>query len=339
MDRFERRLLAEARVSERPILIVGSPRSGTTLLRDLLRSHPRLTFPQESNVLPALWRLHGDPATERRARRLAGDLLGAFSVRAWQLDIGVDELAGERTFAGMTATLYDAWASKEGKPRWGDKTPLHALELPVALAIFPGAQVVHLVRDGRAVVESLLRQPWGPRSVTGAARMWRRCVEAARRDGEPLGRERYQEVRFEELVTEPEEVLRGLCAFLGEAFEEAVLTPSRIAAPPGIAQPWPAAHEAAIDPRAAEVWKRQLSRDALALVDAAAGTTLRRLGYASDAVPRVPRRRERATGEARSAVSRLRWRATTWDRVPRATTTLRLGRAHVLHALGLIGER
>jgi hypothetical protein len=337
MDRRQRGLLAADRVTGRPILVVGSPRSGTTLLRDLLRAHPRLTFPQESNVLPALRRLHGDPADERRARLLAGDLLGAYSIREWGLDLRVADLAGERTFAGMTARLYEAWARQEGKPRWGDKTPLHALELPTALAIFPGAQVIHLVRDGRAVAESLLRQPWGPRSVTSAARMWWHCVEAARRDGEPLGRERYLEVRFEELVTAPDDLLRGVCTFLGEEFDAALLTPARLPPAPGYAQPWPAAHDSAIDPRARE--RGELPGDALALFEAEAGPTLRAFGYASETRPRVPSRLERAAGQARDALAYVRWRSTTRDRVPRATTTLRLGRAHVLRLAGVIGPR
>jgi hypothetical protein len=319
------------------MLVVGSPRSGTTLLRDLLRSHPRLTFPDESHVLPALRRLHGDPADERRARLLAADLLGAFSIREWKLGLRVADLAGERSFAGMVARLYETWARREGKPRWGDKTPLYALELPAALTVFPGAQVVHVVRDGRAVAESLLRQPWGPRTPTRAARMWRRCVEAARRDGEPLGPERYFEVRFEQLVREPEHELRRLCAFLGEEFDAALLHPARLPPAPGYARPWPAKHESAIDPEAGRA--PALPADALALFEAEAGDTLRAFAYASDAAPRLPTVRERAAGRARDAAAQLHWRATTRDRVPRVATALRLGRAHALHRAGLIGQR
>src|SRR5262249_9376169 len=130
---------------------------------------------------------------------------------------------------------------------------------------------------------------------------------------------------------------RGLCAFLGEEFDQALLRPSRIPAPPGLAQPWPAAHDAAIDPGAAGRWKHELSSDALALFDAEAGATLRSLGYARDATPRLPTPRERVTGRAADMLAQARWRATTWDRVPRATTTLRLGRARLLRAAGLIG--
>ena len=319
-------------MSERPILVVGSPRSGTTLLRDLLRAHPRLTFPPESNVLPALRRLHGDPASERRARLLAGDLLGSFSIKAWRLDLDVSALAGARTFADAVARLYEAWAQREGKPRWGDKTPLHALELPAALAIFRGAQVLHVVRDGRAVAASLLRQPWGPACATSAARLWRRCVEAARRDGRALGGEGYLEVRFEALVTEPERVLREVCAFLGEAFDPAVLRPARIPPPNGLTQPWPAAHEREIDPRAA-AWEG-LSPRALGAVEAEAGETLRALGYEA---PVTARQRRSAACALRDAAAFVRWRATTWDRVARATTDLRLARARLLRAFGVIG--
>jgi hypothetical protein len=312
---------------ERPILLVGSPRSGTTLVRDVLRAHPRLTFPPESNVLPALYRIYGDPADPRRARLLAGDLLRSYAIRSWGLELGVDDLARERTFAGMTAALYAAWAGREGKPRWGDKTPLHALELPAARAIFPGAQVVHLVRDGRAVAASLLRQPWGPSSATSAARLWRRCVEAAQRDGAALGAD-YHELRFERLVTAPEEELRTLCSFLGEEFDPAMLRPSRLPAAPGMAQPWPAAHEDAIDAAAAA--GTALGARDRALVEAEAGPLLARLGYGPPGPSHRPGLVEQAAARAGDAAKQLRWRLTTHDRRARAETALRLARARVL---------
>ena len=333
MDRRGRRLLAPP-MTERPILLVGSPRGGTTLLRDLLRSHPRLTFPPESNVLPELHRLHGDPATVRRGRLLAADLLRSFSIRAWGLELTIEELAEERTFAAMVERLYGAWAAREGKARWGDKTPLHALELPAALAIFPRAQVVHLVRDGRDVTASLLRQPWGPACAAGAARLWRRCVDAAQRDGAALGKDGYHEVRFEDLVAEPEPVLGKLCAFLGEEYDPGLLAPSRIPAPAGLRQPWPARQEQAIDGGTVGRWRGELSPVQLAAVEAEAGPALRRLGYGGDSPE--PGLRERGC-RARGAARTVRWRATTWDRLPRAETALRLARARVLHRLGLIG--
>jgi hypothetical protein len=326
-------------MSERPILIVGSPRSGTTLLRDLLRSHPRLTFPPESNLLPSLFRLHGDPASERRARLLARDLLGTFSVGQWQLGLRPQDLVPQRSFAAMTAELYRAWAAREGKARWGDKTPLYALELPTVLRIFPGAQVVHVIRDGRDVVGSLLRQPWGPTRALSAARLWRRCVRAAMRDGSSLPPDSYLEVSFERLVAAPETALRTLCAFLGERFEPALLTPSRIGAPPGLAQPWQPAQEAEIDASVVGRWRQELSAADLAVVEHEAGELLRALGYDAAGTGRVPRLAERALCRASDGLGLLRWRATTWDRLPRARTTVALARSRLLHALRLIGGR
>src|SRR3954447_16470300 len=74
-------------MTEQPIFVVGCPRSGTTVLGDLLRSHSRLTFPRESCGLPGLYRTHGDPRSDREARRLAADFLGSHAVADWNLGL------------------------------------------------------------------------------------------------------------------------------------------------------------------------------------------------------------------------------------------------------------
>jgi hypothetical protein len=324
-------------MSERPIFIVGSPRSGTTLLRDLLRSHPRLTFPPESYLLPVLFRLHGDPTSARRAYQLARDLLGSFSIAEWGLDLGPGDLEQNRSFAALVSALFAAWARREGKPRWGDKTPRYARELPLLLTLFPEAQVVHVLRDGRDVACSLIRQPWGPTTVFTAAEMWRSCVEPGIRDGRRLGPDRYLEVSFEQLVAAPEPVLRRLCDFVGEDFHPAMLTPSRITPPRGLPPPWPASLERRIDPGVVGRWQSELNDSGQAVFEAVAGEALRRLGYASDAKGRAPSRIARASYRARDLAGFVRWRATTWDRLPRLRTDLLLARARLERRLGLIG--
>lgn len=326
-------------MSERPIFIVGSPRSGTTMLRDLLRSHSRLTFPEESGVLPELHRCHGDPADDRAARRLARDLLASVGIAAWRLGLDPEALRHHRSFAGMAGALYEEWARRQGKRRWGDKTPLYVVELPTVMRLFPAAQVVHVIRDGRDVVASLKRQPWGPTNAYTAARLWRRAVSAGRAAGGRLAGDAYREVRYESLVADPQTTLRQLCEFLGERFEPAVLRLDRILPPAGRRPPWPAHQAQTIDPSAAGTWRRCLSGADRRVVAAVAGDLLAELGYAGEETGRLPGAAARFLAHGRDGLGFARWRLTTWDRGPRARQSLVLARARLRrvahHATGV----
>ena len=281
-------------------------------MRDLLRAHSRITFPHETRTLPRLLAVHGDPGDAAAARRLASDLMVASGVRRWGLELDVRSLEHHRSFSGMVRDVFAAWAVAEGKPRWGEKTPQYALALAAMERIFPGAQVVHVIRDPRAVTASMLRRPWGPATVRSAAAAWRDTVEAARRDSRRLGPGRYHEVRYESLVQEPEPVLRELCGFLRERFEPAMLRPNRLA--PDAPRTWSALAEVRIvPPPLAETPLGARDRAAVAW---AAGDLMQELGYAPG--PRqAPRLDERIRDRVVDRAASLRFRLTAWDRGPR----------------------
>jgi hypothetical protein len=279
--------------SDSPIFIVGCPRSGTSLLRNLLRAHPRLTFPEESHFIPAFYRAYGDPENEREARALAARILAASRVKAWGLTLDPSAFAGDRSFARVAARIYEAWAEKQQKPRWGDKTPGYVLEIPLLLKLFPGAKILHIVRDGRDVALSWLRYGIGPRNLYTAARMWSDMVRAGRRAGAVLAPERCLEVRYETLLAEPAAVMREVCAFLGEPFTDAVLRPNTSAgegaADPGklnyffIGKPrGPRPRQTEIVAAYAGKWKQTMTPAARMLFESAAGDLLRELGYETE---------------------------------------------------------
>src|SRR4051794_24517258 len=120
-----------------PIFIVGCPRSGTTLLRNLLRSHPRLSFPPESHFIPQIYAAYGHPADQQHAEQLTKAVLQLRWIRCWNCEFDQTALSGCRSYAAFVEELYQTWARKEGKPRWGDKTPKNALHLQTLAAIFP----------------------------------------------------------------------------------------------------------------------------------------------------------------------------------------------------------
>lgn len=188
----------------RPIFVIGSPRSGTTLLRMILDSHPRISCGEETHFLRGL-----EPITGRDWRMLAPY---GFPREYW-----LERIRG--LYTGFQAD----YLARRGKARWAEKDPTYTLLLPFIGELFPDALYLHLVRDGHDVVASY-RDRWGYRSAARVARTeWRRHVTAARALRVGPTAERYHELRYEDLVTDPEPALRRALAFLGEDWDPAVL--------------------------------------------------------------------------------------------------------------------
>jgi Sulfotransferase family len=212
-----------------PLLVLGVRRSGTTLLRVMLDRNPVLAVPDESYFIPTLARRHGnrpDPDA------FVDDLRRLRTLREWGLE---PSEVRERLHAGMTlgeavSAIYESYAAKHGKERWGDKTPMYMQHLGLLERLFPSARFVHLIRDGRDAAVSFLAMPEGvatrtwahPDSPAGFACQWREEVEAARTLGRRVG-ERYLELRYEALVGDAAGELRRVCDFAGLPWDPGML--------------------------------------------------------------------------------------------------------------------
>jgi LPS sulfotransferase NodH len=213
-----------------PLFVLGVSRSGTTLLRVILDRSSGIAIPDESFFVPLLARRHRRVVD---SGHFLDDLSRIPTLAAWGL--APDEVArGLRR--GMTAgpaisAIFEAFAAREGKPRWGDKTPMYMRHLSLLERLFPDAQYVHLVRDGRDAALSFLRMPEGtftrtwahPKSVAEFACLWRTEVVAARELGVRVGTSRYLEVQYENLVAEPGAVVAAICEFARIPFEPGML--------------------------------------------------------------------------------------------------------------------
>jgi hypothetical protein len=298
----------------RPIFLVGCPRSGTTLLRDLLRSHPNLTFPPESHFIPRFYRAYGEPCSGEEAWRLARRILNNPRISMqWGIAPEQSDFAGCRSFSEVTRRLFEIWAAQEGKARWGDKTPHYVRDIPLLLRLFPDAQVIHIVRDGRDVALSWLRARFEPCNLYVAARMWKEMVTKGRRDGASLPPETYLELRYETLLAEPEATMRNVCAFLNEPYCAAVLSLNRI--PP---EPWrdipgpksPAFANGIVRDNGGR-WRSGMSLGQKALFESVAGALLAELGYPVEGLARTLSRGETLFWEAGHQtcfVARTLWR-------------------------------
>ncbi len=214
----------------RPFVVLGVSRSGTTLLRVILDRSPGIAIPDESFFVPLLARRHGRTVS---AGRFLDDVARIPTIRAWglqQADIEPRIRTGMPTGAAIAA-IFEAYAERAGKPRWGDKTPMYMRHLGLLESLFPDAQYVHLVRDGRDAALSFLEMPEGTFTRTWAhpatpaqfACLWGKEVSDARALGRRVGSGRYSEIRYEELVTDSEGVVAGICEFAEIPFEPDML--------------------------------------------------------------------------------------------------------------------
>jgi hypothetical protein len=206
-----------------PFFIVGSARSGTTLLRLILNAHPDVAVPPESRFITELW-------TGQHEIEL-GAFLNSLAVHkrfeTWDLPIeAVAEEIGATTkvdYADAVSAAFSAYARVNGKSRWGDKTPRYVERIDLLAQLFPGARFIHLVRDGRNVALSYANVPFGPKTVGKAAALWRARVIAGRTGGAALGGERYLEIRYEDLVEDPAGETKDICEFLDLTFDPGML--------------------------------------------------------------------------------------------------------------------
>jgi Sulfotransferase family len=284
--------------------IVGVPRSGTTLLRLMLDAHPEMAIPPETYFVTNLIEAADGGAG---ADQLANVLV---SHRRWG-DLGLDEgalrerlrAAGGRPSGGdAIRAVFDLYAESRGKPRWGDKTPAYLTNIGEIGAALPEARFVHIIRDGRDVALSVLAMPEvdrpmrNPQDVGTVAARWRRRIERARRQAERLPH--YLELRYEELVAEPEAALRRVCEFVELGFVPAMLEyhtgaserlaemnrdlAARDELPRQSAEGRIAPHALAQKPPASDrvaVWRREMSADQIEEFEAEGGEMLRELGY------------------------------------------------------------
>lgn len=193
-----------------PVLIVGAPRSGTTWLQRVVLAHPACCGGQESHALCSFSRIVEDFDRKIAMPRPHG--LGAYLRREELLEALRD--LWMRIMVPIVAASPEATCLVE-------KTPDHAVHLDLAAELFPRLRVIHMVRDARAVVASLLeasRRPWGrewaPRCIGSATARWIECVEAAETAGAALGPDRFLRVRCEDLRSNPSATVAALLRFL-----------------------------------------------------------------------------------------------------------------------------
>lgn len=274
-----------------PIFIVANGRSGTTLMRNMLNAHPNIYIAEE--ICFHFWMnlFHG--SFRRRLRRY----FQTFSYAWLRQDprIVLDALPDRPEwpdFPDVYRRILQCKAAQYGRKRFGEKGPLLVLVLDRLLRDYPDARIIHMVRDPRAVVHSHTTMPWSTDSLLAANYIVRTNMKKLSGYGD-----RVLPVKLEELVAQPEAVMRKVLTFVGEDWDDRVLHHAdHLLADEGIPFPWLA--EASRNAREKSVsWREALSPAWIRITEKYNRATLAAFGYAP-----LPLAQEPSRGQMRWAI-------------------------------------
>jgi hypothetical protein len=287
------------------VFVLGHSRSGTSLVCRLLLDHLGVNFGTESQFIVRYHRKltqYGDLRDDRRLRWLLHDLSHERFFARTRQNFGFvfdPERAArsvhDRTYSGVLRTIFEQFAASQGHVRWGDKTPEYCRHLPMIRELFPDAQFLHVVRDGRDVAQSIFQTGFGSKTAYEAALDWKRTVGDIRAFGTQVARGSFLEIRYEDLLSDPVGTMDRVADGLGIENREDVMAD---------VAPRLRAYVRADNTRK---WKQQLTGREIECFEAFAGDELQTSGYRLEFRPRMA---------GRNAVESWYWQAQgIWRRV------------------------
>lgn len=270
--------------------IVGSPRSGTTLLVRMLNGHSQIAVTPETHfgALYSKWRARLEVDSDLRSGPRGREaFLDTFCASKQFAALRIDESAFRDAASARPEDPWwplrvgmEAFGRLNGKGCIGEKTPSHALHVDSLASAFPTARFLMIWRDPRAVSASMAEVEQSNRNPTEAAAIWRRYSKAMRRSRAKLPG-RCLEVRYEALVAEPEQELSRICSFLDLPYEAALLDyPERPYKKGG----WQT-DQTGLLPQVGriEAWRTSLTSEQVSHVEMASGREMSRMGYVPEA--------------------------------------------------------
>ncbi|MFP4521878.1 MAG: sulfotransferase family protein [Fibrobacterota bacterium] len=207
-----------------PLFIGGAGRSGTTLLRVMIDSHPEIACGPEIKIFgqtASLWKM----AVNSQVKNILGEY-----------GLSKDEI--DANFRNFCFSFIEKFRKSKGASMWAEKTPTNISHLPFFMEVFPGSRFIHMIRDGRDVVSSLIKQEWTTLTPSGksekiwytkdivhASIYWKKVnIDAIKFISDnPSYQSRYMRVFYEDLVNNPEKILNNICDFLNIDFSEEML--------------------------------------------------------------------------------------------------------------------
>lgn len=297
-------------MTDTPFFIVGCGRSGTTLLRTLLNRHEKIAIPLESLFIIDYLRAQGRFDLEY----LISLVVSEPELEEWGISVSAEDLTDCVTVPQMISRLHEIYAYSKGKSRWGQKTPRFVRYLDLLGKDFPKSKMIHLIRDPRAVVSSLIQSNVHRSNAYHASLRWKMDVSAGLSYESEHG-DRVMRVFYEDLVNDQE-------IFIGRIAEVLKFDPSALMVGEKKTQEYSAFYEkihenldSSLTSAFIDKWKQHLSKEEIAIVEGICGELMEGLGYerflAIGSPPSDYKRRARAqrvTGIARQAGRYMKYR-------------------------------
>ena len=274
-------------LKSQPFFIIGVDRSGTTLLSLMLDTHSEIAIPNESHFFIKYYQLfyHTEAFSSITFKKsLVNDILNEPYVQKWEAHLSPEDIDFS-ICTGLAQTIdaiFTAYAQKRQKKIWGDKTPEYVTHLDILNRMFPSCRFIHLVRDGRDVAASIVKQWWGANDFLSAIRSWARRVEISTKMLGMLPQERYLTLRFEDLLQNPEAEIKKITRFLGVKFENTMVESYSFNAAKKVGDMISDHHKLLLQrPMISRAfnWKNSLSPPDQALASEIAGEMLQLYGY------------------------------------------------------------
>ncbi len=281
-----------------PVFIGGAGRSGTTLVVDMLGLHHALSPIYETDFVlmvaaeifskkdvgqieQNIWQVmdnwtHPLPHRPHNKRRHEKYFHGPHYIlfdrkfALIQTQTLLNNLHGDRVnaFQIFIKTLFAEHVRLDSKQNWLNKTPAYISQLNFLKTVFPDMKFIHCVRDGRDVGCSVITRPWGPRTFLEAAPWWRDTVEKGIQFGQQ-NQQHYLEIRYEDLITEPAQILFQVFTWLGVVDDTELI----------LKQYQDRENAMSIKNNALQRWKREATPENVVKFEATAGSALAHFGY------------------------------------------------------------
>lgn len=212
-------------MSTSPVFIGGLDRSGKTYMRFMLESHPAFAISKRTNLWPRFYKRFGDLEQDNNLDLCLQALADHKHVRNLEVNfqrLCRDFVSGPRSYERLFALIHEQYASRLGKPRWGDQSEMLEKYAGQILVAYPDARIIHMIRDPRDRYEAVIKKSQRRGGVGAVTARWLYSAALAEQNQKAyLGR--YKIVRYETMVTYPEETMHWVCEFLGEQYHPAMV--------------------------------------------------------------------------------------------------------------------
>lgn len=215
-----------------PFFMIGIQRSGSNLLRLMLNELPDIAAPHPPHILQRMMPLlphYGDLSDPDNFALLVDDVCRLVELNPVPWDgvtLNRADVAArclDWSPIAVYGAVYDILAEVWGRRTWLCKSLMNIEYLDQIESYFGASKYIYLHRDGRDVAVSFRRAPVGEKHFYHIAKQWDRVQRIALAARERAGSERFFSLSYEQLITDPEPVLRRLCDFLGAQYSDAML--------------------------------------------------------------------------------------------------------------------